>query len=77
MSSLTNRATVYLEPQLHRALRIKAAETSQSMSALINKSLQQSLAEDAEDLAVFEERSQEPLISFESFLKELKHDGRI
>lgn len=77
MSSLTNRATVYLEPQLHRALRIKAAETSQSMSALINKSLQQSLAEDAEDLAVFEERAEEPLISFESFLKELKHDGRI
>lgn len=47
------------------------------MSALINKSLQQSLAEDAEDLAVFEERAEEPLISFESFLKELKHDGRI
>ena len=77
MSSLTNRATVYLDPRLHQALRIKAAETSQSMSALINRALQQSLTEDAEDLAAFEERAEEPLIAFESFLKELKDDGRI
>lgn len=77
MSSLTNRSTIYLDPQLHRALRIKAAETSQSMSEIINKALRQSLAEDAEDLAAFEERAGEPLVSFESFLKELKHDGKI
>lgn len=77
MSSLTKRATVYLEPELHTALRIKSAETSQSMSELINKAIQQTLAEDAEDLAAFDNRAKEPLIAFETFLKELKRDGRI
>ncbi|MDP8214988.1 MAG: hypothetical protein RAO92_10335 [Candidatus Euphemobacter frigidus] len=77
MSLLTKRATVYLDPVLHKALRIKSAETSQSMSKMINKAVQQALAEDAEDLMVFEERAGEPLIAFETFLKELKSDGRI
>ena len=77
MSSLTKRATVYLDPKMHRALRIKSAETFQSMSGLINKAIQQALAEDAEDLAAFEERAKEPLIAFEAFLKELKRNGRI
>lgn len=77
MSLLTKRATVYFDPKLHRALRIKAAETSKSMSEMINNAIRESLVEDAEDLAAFDERAGEPLIAFETYLKELKHAGEI
>lgn len=77
MSTLSKRATIYLDPVLHKALRIKSLETSKSMSKLINEAIRISLAEDAEDLASFEKRANEPLIPFEDVLKELKKDGRI
>ncbi len=77
MTTTIKRATVYLDPMLHKALRIKAAETSRSISDLINEAIRLSLAEDAEDLAAFEERMNEPLVSFENVLKELKKHGRI
>jgi hypothetical protein len=71
------RATVYLDPELHKALRLKAVETTQSISKLVNDAIKESLAEDAEDIAVFEERAKEPLISYDAMLKRLKKDGRI
>jgi len=77
MTEPTRRATVYLDPMLHKALRLKSAETSRSMSNLINEAIKLSLAEDAEDLAAFEERINEPLVAFEDALKELKKHGRI
>jgi len=49
MSSDAKRATVYFDPALHRALRVKAAETERSISDLVNEAMQLSLAEDAED----------------------------
>ena len=77
MSQLTKRATVYLDPMLHKALRLKSVETSRSMSALVNDAIKISLAEEADDLAAFEERANEPLIAFEDVLKELRQHGRI
>ena len=77
MSEYTKRATVYLDPMLHKALRIKAAETSRSVSALINEAVRFSMAEDAEDLAAFTEREGEPLLAFEDVLEELKKNGRL
>jgi len=77
MPATTKRATIYMEPMLHKALRIKSAETSRSMSELVNEAVALSLSEDAEDLAAFEERADEPLIAFEDVLKELKANGRI
>ena len=77
MSEFSKRATVYLDPMLHKALRIKAAETSRSISELINEAVRYSLAEDAEDLAAFKERSAEPLLTFEDVLEKLKKNGRI
>jgi len=71
------RATVYFDPQLHRALRIKAAETDRSISELVNEAIRQSLLEDMEDLAAFEERAAEPNLAFEDVLKELKRGGKI
>ena len=77
MTDLSKRTTFYLDPMLHRALRMKSAETSRSMSELVNEALRESLAEDAEDLAAFDERGHEPLVSFEDMLKDLKRNGRI
>ncbi|MFH1942513.1 MAG: CopG family transcriptional regulator [bacterium] len=77
MTEFTRKATIYLDPQLHRALRIKSAETSRSISDLINEAVRFSLAEDAEDLTAFTERANEPLFAFEDVLKELKKNGLI
>ena len=77
MSALTKRATVYLDPELHKAIRLKSIETSRSMSDVINEAIRQSLAEDSEDLESFKERENEPVISFEEALKKLKQNGKI
>lgn len=77
MAALSKRSTIYLDPALHKALRIKALETSRSMSELINDAVREALVEDAEDLAAFEERANEPLISYDAMIKRLKKDGRI
>ena len=71
------RATVYFEPHLHQALRIKAAETDTSVSDLVNRAVREALSEDAEDLAAFEERSAEPSLRFEDVLKDLKQRGKL
>lgn len=77
MTTLTKRATVYLEPELHRALRLKSVETSRSLSELLNDAIRDELAEDADDLAVFDARKNEPTLAFEDFVKELKRHGKI
>jgi len=77
MSTRAKRATVYLDPDLHKALRLKSAETSRSISELVNNAIKEALAEDAEDIAAFEERAREPLISYDEMIKRLKRDGRI
>jgi predicted DNA-binding protein len=77
MSTLSKRSTIYLDPALHKALRMKSVETSRSMSDLINEIVKEALAEDAEDLSAFDERANEPLISYEEMVKRLKKDGRI
>ena len=77
MTTLSKRSTIYLDPALHQALRQKALETSRSMSEIINEAVREALAEDAEDLAIFEKRANEPLISYEQMIKRLKKDGRI
>lgn len=77
MDTSTKRATVYFDPVIHRALRLKAAETDRSLSDLVNEAVKLSLAEDAEDLAAFEERASEPNLPFEAVVKELKKRGKI
>ncbi len=77
MSTLTKRATVYLDPVLHKALRLQSVETSRSVSQLVNDAVRDELAEDASDLAAFEERKNEPTVEFEDFVKGLKRDGAI
>ena len=68
------RTTVYFDAELHRALRIKAAETERTISELVNEAIGLALAEDADDLAEFERRSAEPDLPFESVADELTRD---
>jgi post-segregation antitoxin (ccd killing protein) len=77
MAIQAKRATVYLEPDLHKALRLKAVEMSTSVSELINNAVREALTEDAEDIAAFEDRVREPLIGYNEMIKRLKKDGRI
>ncbi|MDD3845582.1 MAG: hypothetical protein PHC90_04400 [Syntrophorhabdaceae bacterium] len=77
MATVSRRATVYLDPDLHRALRLKAVETSRSVSELVNDAVREALAEDAEDIIAFEERASEPLVSYDEMIKRLRRDGRI
>ncbi len=73
----SKRATIYFDPELHRALRLKSAETEHSMSELVNEAVRLLLAEDAEDLTVLRERVEEPTISFEAFIEDLKARGKL
>jgi hypothetical protein len=75
--SSAKRATVYFEPEIHRALRLKAAMSDRSISDMVNDAVKLTLAEDAEDLAAFDERKREPNLDFEQFVKTLKRRGKL
>jgi len=77
MATLAKRATIYLDPILHKALKLKSVETSRSISELVNSAVREALVEDAEDLAAFDERAGESLISYDELIKRLRKDGRI
>jgi len=77
MTTQSKRATIYFAPELHRALKLKAVETSRSVSELVNAAVRQVLSGDAEDLEAFEERAVESLFSYAEIVKRLKKDGRI
>ena len=77
MSETSKRSTVYFDPQLHAALRLKAAHTNRSVSDIVNDAVREALAEDQEDLSAFEERIAEPTMSYEALLDDLKANGKI
>ena len=74
---MTKRTTIYLDPELHRALKIKAAETDCSISDLVEEAVRNSPSEDAEDLTAFDERGGEPDLPFEQVVRDLRRRGRL
>ncbi len=77
MSGKSKRATVYFEPGLHAALRLKAAQSERSVSDIVNDAVRRVLAEDQEDLAAFDQRIAEPVMSYEALLDDLKKHGSL
>ena len=77
MATTQKRATVYFDPEIHKALKIKSLETSKSVSELVNNAVKELFAEDAEDLAAIGQRADDKLISYAEIIKSLKKDGRI
>ena len=72
-----NRTTVYLNPKVHRALKVKAATSDSSISQLVNRAVLEALREDAIDLKTFRKRAKEPVCPLEKVLAELKQDGQL
>jgi hypothetical protein len=70
-------ATVYFEEELHRALKLKSAEVSASVSDLVNGAVREALMEDTDDLQAFRDREKEPVMDFEAFVSELKQNGNL
>lgn len=77
MAIQTKRATIYFEPALHQAVRLKSAHTNRTISDIVNDSLREALREDEEDLKAFKDRETESVMSYESLLEKLKADGKI
>lgn len=77
MSETMKRSTIYFDPQLHAALRLKAVHSNRSLSDLVNDAVRAALAEDQEDLAAFEHRLAEPVMSYEELLNDLKAHDKI
>ena len=73
----SKRATVYFDPRLHEALRLKAAQTERSVSDLVNAAVRHDLDEDAGDLAAFRARRDEPDLDFEEVVKDMKRRGAL
>jgi hypothetical protein len=73
----SKRATVYFDPALHKALRLKAAATERSVSDVVDEAVRVLLAEDADDLAALDGRAAEPTVSFEAFVQGLKRNGAL
>ena len=74
---MAKRTTIYFNKPTHKALRLKAAETDQSISSLVADAVRRTLSEDADDLAAFHERAGEPSLAFEDFVRDLKRRGQL
>lgn len=77
MGKDTERTTVYLEVDLHKALRMKSAVSRRPVSEIVNEAVRELLQEDSEDLAAFDERASDVEITYEKLLAELKANGTI
>jgi hypothetical protein len=73
----TKRATIYLDSDLHRAIKVKSAETETSISDLVNTVLRRSLVEDADDLTSIRARRKEPVVAFETLVNDLRRRGKL
>lgn len=77
MGAAAKRATIYLPPEVHRALKLKAAAADRTVSDLVSEAVRLSLAEDAEDLAAFDKRARERSVKFENVVKALRRRGKL
>lgn len=77
MPDLSKRSTVYFDPTIHQALRLRASATQTSVSELVDEAVRQMMLEDLEDLSAFAERRDEAEISGETLLAELKQHGKL
>ncbi len=69
------RTTITLNDKIYKALRIRAAESNESISALVEDAVKEQVLEDVDDLHTVQEREHESSIDLKRFVKELKADG--
>jgi len=77
MTQLSQRSTVYFDPQMHKALRLKAAQENRSISDIVNEAVTLLASEDADDITDFDSRQSDPSLDYASFVTALKNDGTL
>ena len=70
-------STIYLHPEIRRALKLKSIDMDCSISDIVEDAVKIFLIEDIEDIKTVRKRKKEVSIDFESFVKKLKKDGKI
>lgn len=78
-TTTTTKATLYLDSEMYKTLKLRAVETGETISSLMNEALQAQLAEDMEDIQSIRERQakNEKPLSYEAALAELQKNGSI
>jgi hypothetical protein len=76
---MTTKATLYLDSDMYKTLKLRAVVTGQSISALMNEALKAQLNEDLEDITSIRGRlaKREQPLSYEAALKELQQNGSL
>jgi len=77
MSQLSKRSTIYFDPAIHQALKVRAASSQVSVSELVDEAVRLLMKEDREDLEAFNDRVNEEEMSYETLLDDLKKHGKI
>ena len=77
MNQTPVRSTIYFDPAIHHALKLKAVHSRRSVSDIVNDAVREALEEDREDLSIFDERIAEPTMSYQELLDDLKTHGKI
>jgi hypothetical protein len=77
MSNLSKRSTVYFDPDIHQALKVKAASSDSSLSEVVDEAVRLLMQEDQEDLETIADRVSEPVITYDALLKDLKKHGKL
>ena len=77
MGALSKRSTVYFDPEIHQALKLKAVSAESSLSELVDEAVRLLMLEDQEDIASIADRVGEPVITYEALLNDLKKHGKL
>ena len=77
MSELSKRSTIYFEPGIHQALKMRAAAANISISELVDEAVRHLMRQDQQDIAAHKDRETEKQISYEDLLNDLRKHGQI
>ncbi len=70
-------STIYLQPDTHKALKLKSVIRDCSISDLAEEIIRISLKEDIDDIKTIKKRKKESSVSLDNFIKILKRDDKI
>lgn len=77
MTTTNVKTTFYTTPALQKALKRRALEADQTISAYIHQAIVNAIAEDLSDIQVFDDRSNGSTETLEDFLANVKADGLV
>jgi hypothetical protein len=69
------RTTITINDKLFRALKLRAAESNESISSIVEDAIKFQMLEDLEDIEIAKKRENEPTHSFDELVAEFKSEG--